>query len=137
MSIEGQPELESAIEYLVNGVGAALFEFLKWGAQYGYENPEVPYKVLILLLIFSILAPLTFVCIKILVLFFILIKDLIVSRREKAELKRPGKEKVRLLTDREIDPISQQAAFLHRPPLTGHEAPHLFHTYGKGWSIGY
>lgn len=88
MSVESQPELGNALEYLVNGMGAALYEFMKWGAEFGNQNPELPYKALILLLIFAVLAPLILVAIKIVVLLIILIKDLIVSQKEKRELKQ-------------------------------------------------
>lgn len=87
------PEIGKAVEYYVNGLGNALFEMVKWIAQFAYENPTIPWKVLIFLLLLSLIAPIVVMLFKILIIIIILTKEIIQSRREKKFLQRYGRDK--------------------------------------------
>ena len=84
---EVSPELENALNYYINGMLKAYQEITKWIMSYTAEHPEVPYKLLLILVILSILAPLSVGVIKILVIAFLLIKEIFQSRKEKKLIK--------------------------------------------------
>lgn len=86
--IGGSTEITNAIEYYVNGLGAAFFELAKWGMQFAYDNPQIPYKLLLVLLLISILAPIIVALVKLLIIIFLLIKEFFQSRNEKRRYKR-------------------------------------------------
>jgi hypothetical protein len=77
------PDLSNALESLVNGIGEAVFSFLKWVAQWSSENPTIPFKLLIFLVIFAILAPILIFVFKFLIITFILTKEWMQIRKEK------------------------------------------------------
>jgi hypothetical protein len=88
INVTESPDLENAFESLINGLGDAIFSIGKWAAQWSSENPTVPFKLLIYLVIFSILAPSLIVLFKFLVIIFILSKEFVLSRREKREITK-------------------------------------------------
>ena len=72
--IEQSPELGNALTYYINGVGAAFFEICKWVAQWASENPNVPWKLLIVFLILTLVLPVVWYLFKFLIIIFLLIK---------------------------------------------------------------
>lgn len=83
LTIEEEPELESALEGFVNGLGEGIMGIARWGSDYASEHPLVPWKVLITLLFLSILAPLALVAFKFVVIIVILIREYYQSKSEK------------------------------------------------------
>jgi len=82
------PELENAFNYYLNGLLNAYEELVKWTMSYTADHPEIPYKILLYLLLLSIFAPILIVVFKLLVIIFLLIKEVIQSRKEKRKLAR-------------------------------------------------
>jgi hypothetical protein len=87
LDVESAPDLGEALEDIVNGLGNAAFNMARWAAELSYNNPNVPWKLLIYLVIFAVLSPIVVAIIKIGALIFIFIKDFILNRREKRELR--------------------------------------------------
>jgi len=85
INIESQPDLGNAVESMI---GEASFSIMKWVAQWSYENPEVPWKLLIWGFILSIATPIILVFFKLVVIIVILIKEAIQSRREKKSRRK-------------------------------------------------
>jgi hypothetical protein len=83
-----QPELMKAMEYYINGLGAAMFEISKWIAQFASENPAVPWKLMIIGLILVLVLPVVLVLFKFLIIIFLLIKEYFQSRAERKRFKR-------------------------------------------------
>lgn len=90
--VESAPDLGAALTDLVNGLGSASFSIAKWVAQWSADNPNVPWKFLIIIVILSVLAPLILALVKLIAVLFILIKDFIQSRKDKKEIERLRKE---------------------------------------------
>ena len=82
------PELENAFNYYVNGMLSAYMEIMKWTMSYAAENPEVPYKLLLYLLILSIFAPLLLLLFKFIIIIFLLIKEYFQKRKENRRWKQ-------------------------------------------------
>lgn len=59
-------------------------ELIQWGA----ENPDIPWRVLIYLLLIAMLSPIILVLVKLIVIIVIFIRDLTQSRKEKLEIQR-------------------------------------------------
>ena len=95
ITIEDYPELEHALEYYINGMIKAYVELVKWVAEFSSQHPELPYKLLIYLLVISLLAPIFIVAFKFLIIIFILIKEYIQNRREKKLLYSKPIEEVK------------------------------------------
>lgn len=87
-----QPDLSSALESLVNGIGEAVYSIMKWMAQWTSENPDIPYKLLIFLVLLAILAPIIYYLTLGIIILVILIKENIRRKKEKKELNRLRKK---------------------------------------------
>ena len=85
--IEAAPDLGNALNSFVNGIGETTFHVAKWIAEWSSQHPEVPFKLLIYLLILSILAPLIVAFIKIIVILFVLIQEYFQSKKERKRIK--------------------------------------------------
>ncbi len=83
IDLEGDSDLIQALEYFINGLGAASFSFAKWIAELAAENPTVPFKLLMVLFLFAIIAPVLLVLFKFTVIIVILINEYRHKRREK------------------------------------------------------
>jgi len=59
-------------------------ELMRWGA----ENPDIPWRVLIYLLLIAMLSPIILVLVKLIVIIVIFIRDLTQSQKEKLEIQR-------------------------------------------------
>lgn len=59
-------------------------ELMQWGA----ENPDIPWRVLIYLLLIAMLSPIILVLVKLIVIIVIFIRDLTQSQKEKLEIQR-------------------------------------------------
>ena len=88
ITVESAPDLGHAFESLVNGLGECYFSIAKWAAQWSSENPQIPFQLLIYLLIFSIIAPIIIVLFKLLVIIFLLTKEFFDSKKEKKMLNK-------------------------------------------------
>jgi len=88
IDIPSQPELGNAIGYVINGLGAAVFELTKWAIKFAGINPEFSWKLVIILILCSLLAPICLASFKTIVLIVILIKDWRATRKEKKEIKK-------------------------------------------------
>ena len=64
MVLSGDSDLINALESLINGCGEAFFHFTKWVAELASENPHIPFKLLLILAIFAIVAPIIFFVLK-------------------------------------------------------------------------
>ena len=91
ISTPDQAELGNAISYYINGLGSALLEVLKWVTQYSAENPTVPYKLLIYGLLISILMPIIWYVMLMLVSIFLIIKEWRANKKEKKYLQKEVK----------------------------------------------
>ena len=87
-NMEGQPELESAMEYYINGMVKAYVDLLKWVAEFTSKSPGLPYRLLIYVLLISLFAPVIILLVKLSVIVFLLTKEYFQSRKEKKELLR-------------------------------------------------
>jgi len=83
-----QPEMGNAITYYVNGLGSAYFEICKWVAKFSSENPNIPYKLLIWLLLISLFIPIIYYGTLIIVVIVLLIKEAYLNIKEKRLLNR-------------------------------------------------
>lgn len=81
--VEHAPDLGNALESFINGLGEGLFSLAKWMAELAIENPQVPFKLFLITLLFSIFAPFLLVLFKFTVIIVILIKEFVQQRREK------------------------------------------------------
>lgn len=88
LEIEGNEELGNALNYYTDGMVRAGGELGVWTAKFVEDNPQAPYKLLLILLLLSFCAPIFIVLFKILVIIFLLTKESLQNRREKRELKR-------------------------------------------------
>ena len=86
--ISGSPELMNAMEYYINGLGAAIMELAKWGMEFTYNNPTIPYKLIVILIVLALLFPIIVALVKLLIILFLLIKEFFQSRKEKRRYKR-------------------------------------------------
>jgi len=92
ITLEGESDLINALESILNGVGEGLFYIAKYVAQISSENPQVPFKLILVLVILAILAPILTFLIKTTVLLVILIKEWRANRRDKKNLRRLQRE---------------------------------------------
>ncbi len=87
INVTSAPDLGEALEDVINGFGGAAFNMGKWAAELAYNNPNVPWKLIMYLLIFALLSPIVVGIIKVGAIVFILIKEFISNKKEKKELK--------------------------------------------------
>lgn len=83
----GETDLSNALESVINGLGDAFFHLAKWIAQVASENPQIPFKLIIVLVILAIIAPILIFLIKAIVIIFLLIREWRFNRRERKEKK--------------------------------------------------
>lgn len=88
LTVTQSPDLSHAAESLVNGMGEALISFTKWAAQWASENPTVPWKLCIWIVIISICAPILYYLFQFIIILIILLREWFVRRREKKELNK-------------------------------------------------
>ena len=88
LNVTESPDLGNALESFANGLGEAGFSIAKWAAQWGSENPTVPFKLLIYLFLLSIIAPILILVFKLLIIIALLTKEFFQSRKEKQQIKR-------------------------------------------------
>lgn len=92
-------ELSSSKEYkndtlviitydFVNFLGRNIFTITKEGIKYASEHPETKWRMIITILLFSILAPIIYYMSLFLIIVFILIKDILQSKRERIRIKK-------------------------------------------------
>lgn len=84
---EDNIDLMNGLESFINGLGEASYHIIKFVAQYASENPQIPFKLIWVLLILAIITPLLLSAIKIGAIIFILIREWRQSRRDK-EMKK-------------------------------------------------
>jgi len=82
------PDLSNALESFANGLGEAIFSIGKFFAQWSSEHPEVPFKLLFWLFLFSIAAPILIFLFKFIVIIVLLTRESISKRKENKEIKR-------------------------------------------------
>ena len=80
------PDLIHAVETMVNAIGEAGYSIIKWVAEISAENPTVPFKLLIFLTLFAILAPIIILLVKLTIIIFLLTKEYFQNKKEKKEL---------------------------------------------------
>ena len=85
IAVKESPDLGNAVTSLVNGLGETAFNLAKWVAQFSYEHPNIPWKLLIWVMIISILAPIIYYGFLACVVIFLLIREWYLSRKEKKE----------------------------------------------------
>jgi len=83
ISVQTQPELGTALSYYINGIGASFFEITKWVAQLSYDNPNVPYKLLIILVLISLFMPIIWYGFLIITAIVLIIREWYLNRKEK------------------------------------------------------
>ncbi len=88
ITIDEYPELEHALEYFMNGLVKGYMELMKWAVDFAANNPQIPYKALLYLLILSLVAPIIIVLFKLGVIIFLLVKEHKQNKKDKRELKR-------------------------------------------------
>ena len=88
ISLEETPELSNALNYYIDGVVRAAGELGVWIAKFVAENPQAPYKLMLILLVVSMCAPIIIVLFKLLIIIFLLVKEHRQNKKEKRELKR-------------------------------------------------
>lgn len=97
-TIEESPELANAINYFANGAIRAVGEIGIWVAKFVEQNPHAPYRLLLILLFISILAPIFVTFLKFIVILIILTKEYLQLRKEKRiikKLKRLEKKRIK------------------------------------------
>lgn len=87
VTVSQSPDLSNALGDIVNGMGSAIYNVMKWVAQFASDNPTVPWKLLIICTIIAILAPIIYYLSQFLIVLVILLKEWVVRRREKRELE--------------------------------------------------
>lgn len=87
ITVTESPDLENAVESLVNGLGSATFSISKWMAEWSSQHPTIPFKLLIWCLILSIFTPIILILIKLIIIIFLLTKEYFQNRKEVKELK--------------------------------------------------
>lgn len=87
LNVTEAPELGEALEDGINGLGGALLGIARWAADLARENPDVPWKLIIIGVVLAIIAPIILIVVKLGALIFILTKEIIQSRKEKKLLK--------------------------------------------------
>lgn len=92
ITLQESPDLGNALESFINGVGEAMYSFIKWVAQISYEHPEINFKLLFILLLITILLPLIINLIKLSVIIYILIHEYYLTRKEKKKLIKLERE---------------------------------------------
>ena len=70
----------------INLVGKYSFEFSKVAANYGYTHPQVPWKILVIILICSILAPILYYLFLFFIVIFLLFREWRMNKKEKKML---------------------------------------------------
>jgi len=81
------PEIGNALSYYTTGLMKAYKEIAVWVVKFVIVNPTAPYKLLFYGLILAIFAPLIIVLFKLLIIIFLLSKELVQRRKEKRKLK--------------------------------------------------
>jgi len=87
VSITSSPELSNAINYFYNGLIKAYGEISVWIVKFVEQNPQAPYKLLLLGLILSILAPVIYYSFLMIICIFLIIKEWLAKRKENKLLK--------------------------------------------------
>ena len=88
LTIIKSPDLEDALESLVNGLGSATYSMAKWMAEWSSQHPTIPFKLLIWGLILSICAPIIILLFKLIIIIFLLTKEYFQNKKEKRELSK-------------------------------------------------
>jgi len=94
VNVTESPELGEALESLVNGLGAASFSFIKFSMDFTKEYPDVPWKLILIFVIFAIVAPILMFLVKFILIAIIFLRDYFQNRKEKKEIRglRENKE---------------------------------------------
>ena len=85
--LEEAPELGGALEAFVNGLGEAAYYLIKWAADIAKDYPNVPFQLLLYIAVIAVFAPIILLILKATLLLFVIIKEMIQSRREKRLLR--------------------------------------------------
>lgn len=76
-------DLVEGLNDFINGMFGLMEGVARWVAQYAYDNPTVPWKLLIWGLLISIAAPIIILVFKLAIIIFLLIKEAIQSKNER------------------------------------------------------
>ncbi len=79
---------------VIDAAGYTAFETAKIGIEWGVDNLHIKATTILWLLMASLLAPILFSLIKLSIIVFIFIKDLIESKKEKKEIERLREDKL-------------------------------------------
>lgn len=108
VDLEGNSELINALESLINGIGEAFFYLIRWIADLASQNPQIPFKLIMFLIVLAILSPLIILLIKLITLIIIFFTEIRSRRRDRKEMVALQKAILKSLKDRKIERQSEK-----------------------------